>query len=333
MLTKLMRAVILNGEGDLRVSEREVPQLLPGKTLVEIAFAGICATDREVFSGRIPGIKPQVIPGHEITGTVVAGDESDEIKIGDRVVADTVYDCNECNSCLTNSAVECSNPGELGFTADGGWSQYVLVDTSRLHKIPDHLSFEESVIIEPFVIPFGALLDSKAAIKDQRILVVGQGLAAIAFASCAIALGASRVDVSLRDEKRGTLFTSISEKIHVVSGADVAKASADVSIDSVGNTESIATAISGVKNSGQVICYGFSSEYANNFPIADVVLRNIRLSGHTNSSGKWPAVIELLSTGGIKTRGLVDRIITPEEVPDAIAHWQGNLRTVIRFKG
>ena len=333
MLTKSMRAVTLHGEGDLRVGEREVPQLLPGKSLIEIAFAGICATDREVFFGRIPGIKPQVIPGHEITGTVVAGDEFDEIKIGDRVVADTVYNCRECNSCLANPALECLNPGELGFTADGGWSEYVLVDTSRLHKIPDHLSFEESVITEPFVIPFGALLDSKATIKDQRVLVVGQGLAAVAFASCAIALGAARVDVSLRDEKRRSLFNSISEKIHVASGAEVAKASADVSIDSVGNTESIATAISGVKHSGQVICYGFSSEYADNFPIADVVLRNIRLSGHTNSSGRWPAVIKMLAMGEVKTRGLVDRIITPEEVPDVIAHWQGNLRTVIRFKG
>lgn len=120
MLTKSMRAVTLHGKGDLRVSEREVPQLLPGKALIEIAFAGICATDREVFSGRIPGIKPQVIPGHEITGTVIAGDESDEIKIGDRVVADTVYNCRECNSCLANPALECSNSGELGFTADGG---------------------------------------------------------------------------------------------------------------------------------------------------------------------------------------------------------------------
>lgn len=332
MLTKSMRAVVLYGEGDLRVGEREIPQLLPGKTLIEVAFAGICATDREVFSGRIPGIKPQVIPGHELTGTVVAGDESDEIKIGDRVVADTIYDCNKCNSCLTDLAAECSNPGELGFTADGGWSQYVLVDTSRIHKIPDHLSFEESVITEPFVIPFGALLDSKAMIKDQRILVVGDGLAAVAFASCAIALGASRVDVSLRNESRRALFTNISEKIHVVIGEGVAKLSADVSIDAVGNSESIATAISGVKNSGQVICYGFSSEYADNFPIAEVVLRNIRLSGHTNSSGKWPMVIKMLSAGEVKTKGLIDRIITPEEVPDSIAHWQANLRTVIRFK-
>lgn len=333
MLTKSMRAVVLHGEGDLRVVERKVPQLLPGKSLIEIAFAGICATDREVFSGRIPGIKPQVIPGHEITGTVVAGDESDEIKIGDRVVADTVFSCRECNSCRENSTAECSNPGELGFTADGGWSEYVLVDTSRIHKIPDHVSFEESVIIEPFVIPFGALLDSNATIKDQRVLVVGQGLAAVAFASCAIALGASRVDVSLRDEKRRALFTNISQKINVVIGEEAATLSADVSIDAVGNSESIATAISGVKNFGQVICYGFSSEYADKFPIADVVLRNIQLSGHTNSSGRWPAVIKMLSSGEVKTRGLVDRIITPEEVPDSIAHWQGNLRTVIRFKG
>jgi hypothetical protein len=41
----------------------------------------------------------------------------------------------------------------------------------------------------------------------------------------------------------------------------------------------------------------------------------------------------MLSSGEVKTKGLVDRIITPEEVPDAIAHWRGNLRTVIRFKG
>lgn len=331
MITKFMRAVILNSEGDLRVGEREIPKLQPGKTLIEIALAGICATDREVYSGRISGIKPEVILGHEITGTVVAGDESNEIKIGDRVVADTVYDCRECNSCLTKSEAGCLNPGELGFTADGGWSQYVLVDTSRIHKIPDHLSFEESVITEPFVIPFGALLDSKATIKDQRILVVGGGLAAVAFASCAIALGASRVEVSLRTNRRSALFTNISPKVHLISGEDVAKLSADLSIDSVGNTESIATAISGVKNSGQVICYGFSSEYADNFPIADVVLRNIRLSGHTNSIGKWPAVIEMLATGAVKSKGLVDRIITPEEVPDSIANWQGNLRTAIRF--
>lgn len=326
-----MRAVILNGEGDLKVGEREIPKLLAGKTLIEIAFAGICATDREVFLGRIPGIKPKVIPGHEITGTVVAGDESAEIKIGDRVVADTVYDCGKCDSCITSSVSGCSNPGELGFTADGGWSQYVLVDTERIHKIPDHLSFEESVITEPFVIPFGALLDSKAAIKDQRVLVVGGGLAAIAFASSAIALGASRVEVSLRTDRRSEHFTNISPNIHLIPREDVVKLSADLSIDSVGNTESIATAISGIKNSGQVICYGFSSEFANNFPIADVVLRNIRISGHTNSSGKWPALIELLSTGAVKTKGLVDRIITPEEVPGAIANWQGNLRTVIRF--
>ena len=74
MLTKRMRAVILHGEGDLSFGEKEMPKLVPGKTLIEVVLAGICATDREVFSGRIPGIKPAVIPGHEITGVGVAGE-------------------------------------------------------------------------------------------------------------------------------------------------------------------------------------------------------------------------------------------------------------------
>jgi len=135
----------------------------------------------------------------------------------------------------------------------------------------------------------------------------------------------------LRTDRRSELFTKISPKVHLVPRENVVNLSADLSIDSVGNSESVATAICGVKNSGQVICYGISSEFANNFPISEVVLRNIRISGHTNSSGKWPALIEMLSSGAVKTKGLVDRVITPEEVPEAVANWQGNLRTVIRF--
>lgn len=331
MLAKKMRAVILHRTGDLRVEEKAAPTLVPGKTLIEVALAGICATDREVFSGRIPGIKPSVVLGHEITGVVIAGDESEKIKIGDRVVVDTVYSCETCQFCLRNLMSQCLSPGELGFTADGGWAEYVLVDTSRIHKIPNHLSFEESVITEPFVIPYGALIDSNAVIRDKRVLVVGGGLAAIAFVSSAIALGASRVDVSLRTARRQEIFTSISKLVKITSSEKLEKQSADLSIDSIGNSRSLTTAISGVKNFSQIICYGFSEEFANNFPIAEVVLRNLRLSGHTNSNDKWPSLIEWLTDDVVKTKGLVDRIITPEEVPDAITNWRGNLRTVIKF--
>ncbi|CAB4336293.1 unannotated protein [freshwater metagenome] len=326
-----MRAVILYGKGDLRVEEKPLPKLLSGTSLVQITAAGICATDREVTAGRIPDIAPRVVLGHEITGVVVAGDESATIHTGDNVVVDTVDPCRTCKACLETPASECLNPGELGFTADGGWAEYVRVTTSRLHKVPNNLSWKEAVITEPFVIPFGALLASGAKIAGNRVLVVGGGLAGVAFASGAFALGADRVDVSLRTPRRREIFDSIDPNIRLTTSDLLEKAAADLSIDSVGNTESIQTAISGVKNHGLIVCYGFSEEFANHFPIADVVLRNLRLSGHTNSRGAWPVLIDLLAKGTIKTSGLVDRVISLDEVPDAVVNWQGNLRTVIKF--
>lgn len=326
-----MSAIILRGHGDLRVEKKEVPKLIPGTSLVEVTAAGICATDREVTAGRIPDIALGVVLGHEITGVVVAGDESEQIHLGDNVVVDTVDPCGTCQACLASPAFECLTPGELGFTADGGWAQYVRVSTSRLHKVPNNLSWKEAVITEPFVIPFGALLDSGAKIAGKRVLVVGGGLAGIAFASGAFALGAARVDVSLRTPRRQDIFQSINPNIHLTTIELLEKASADISIDSVGNSQSIQAAISGVKSHGQVVCYGFSEEFANNFPIADVVLRNLRLSGHTNSRDVWPVVINLLAKSTIKINGLVDRVINLDEVPDAVINWQGNLRTVIKF--
>ena len=326
-----MRAVIWHGKNDLRIVEKQVPKPLPGTSIVQIIAAGICATDREVTIGRIPGVAAGVVLGHEITGVVVAGDESEHIKIGDKVVADTVYSCKSCASCVETPVGDCTNPGELGFTADGGWEEYVRVDTSRLHKVPENLSWEETVITEPFVIPFGALKDSGAVIEGKRILVVGGGLAGVAFTSGAVALGAARVDVSLRTPRRREMFDSISPIIQITSSELIEKAAADVSIDSVGTSESIHTAIIGVKDRGQVVCYGFSEEFGNNYPIAEVVLRNLRISGHTNSKGMWPVLIDLMAQGSIKTKGLVDRVITIDEVPDAVNNWQGNLRTVIKF--
>lgn len=326
-----MRAVVWHGKGDLRVEDRAVPELLPGTSIIEISAAGICATDREVTAGRIPDIAPGVVLGHEITGVVVAGSESKNVQVGDRVVVDTVDPCGGCSACLGNPPAECLAPGELGFTADGGWAQYVRVNTSRLHKVPANLTWKEAVITEPFVIPFGALLDSGAKITNNRVLVVGGGLAGIAFASGAFALGADRVDVCLRTPRRTEIFHAIHPDIHLTTSDLLEPAAVDVSIDSVGNSHSIQTAIKGVKKHGLIVCYGFSEEFANGFPIADVVLRNLRLSGHTNSKDVWPVLVDLLAKGTIKTNGLVDRVITIDEVPDAVLNWKGNLRTVIKF--
>ena len=44
-MSKTMLAAVLHGIKDLRVEERPVPELAPGKVLLRIRRAGICGTD------------------------------------------------------------------------------------------------------------------------------------------------------------------------------------------------------------------------------------------------------------------------------------------------
>ena len=330
-LPSSMRAVVWHGPGDLRVEDRPLPRLTPGTSLVAVTAAGMCATDRDLTAGRLPDPAPGLIPGHEITGIVVAGEERPGIRLGDRVVVDTVYSCGICATCSAADPSACTSPGELGFTADGGWAQYIRVHTTRLHRVPESLPPTEAAIAEPFAMPLGALLDANAAIANARVLVVGGGMAAIAFASAAFALGARRVDVCLRTQRRADLFRAIHPDIHLTTAGAIEAGSADISIDSVGTSASLRTAVAGVRSRGLIICYGFTDETVRDFPIADFVMRNLRMSGHTNPKDVWPTLVDMLDRRVLATAGLVDRVITIDEVPGVVADWSDNLRTVIEF--
>jgi len=53
-----------------------VPTLGPGDVLVKVAGCGVCHTDLGYFYDGVPTVsKPPLTLGHEISGTVVAGDE------------------------------------------------------------------------------------------------------------------------------------------------------------------------------------------------------------------------------------------------------------------
>ena len=77
------------GKEDLRVESGPDPEPGPGEVLLGLGAAGICGSDMHYFlHGRIGSfvIKEPLIPGHEISGTVVkTGPGVTRVKEGDRV--------------------------------------------------------------------------------------------------------------------------------------------------------------------------------------------------------------------------------------------------------
>ena len=121
----------------LEKTEIPVPELSEGEVLVEVAGCGVCHTDLSYFYEGTPTVsEPPITLGHEISGTVVTGDDS---WIGKEVIIPAVMPCRNCIFCKTGHGNRCLNqkmPGNsLGIY--GGFSDYIPVPNIDLCVIKD----------------------------------------------------------------------------------------------------------------------------------------------------------------------------------------------------
>jgi len=121
--------------GKIEKAEIPVPELKPGEVLVEVAGCGVCHTDLGYFYDGVPTVsKPPLTLGHEISGTVVAGDKN---WMGKEVIIPAVMPCRQCLLCKTGRGNRClaqKMPGNsLGLY--GGFSSHIPVPSVDLCEV------------------------------------------------------------------------------------------------------------------------------------------------------------------------------------------------------
>lgn len=123
--------------GKLEKTEIPVPELGPGEVLVEVAGCGVCHTDLGYFYDGVPTVsKPPLTLGHEISGTVVAGDEA---WIGKEVIIPAVMPCRQCILCKTGRGNRCLAQKMPGNSTGvyGGYSSHIPVPSVDLCEVKD----------------------------------------------------------------------------------------------------------------------------------------------------------------------------------------------------
>ena len=91
--------------GKLAKASIPVPTLKPGEVLVKVAGCGVCHTDLGYFYDGVPTVqKPPLTLGHEIAGTIVAGEEK---WVGKEVIVPAVMPCRQCFLCKTGRGNRC----------------------------------------------------------------------------------------------------------------------------------------------------------------------------------------------------------------------------------
>jgi len=190
------------GTAPLRLIERPVPEPGPGELLIRVLRCGVCRTDLHLAEGDLPPKAPDVTPGHEVVGEVVAtGPGVTRFAVGDRVggawLASTDGSCRYCRRGLENL---CPHSVYTGWDIQGGYAEYMVAADAYVYELPKGFTDAElAPLLCAGIIGYRALERAELP-AGGRLGIWGFGGSAHLVSQIAIAQGAA-VHVFTRDEK------------------------------------------------------------------------------------------------------------------------------------
>lgn len=171
-----MRALLIKDKGLTYVEDYPAPEPAPGEALIRVTRAGICNTDVEILRGYF-GFRG--VLGHEFVGVVAATHPvqgcAAAVAVGDRVVGE--INCVRCDSPSRTYAERAQDPNRttLGIDRrDGAFAEYVAVPLVNLHPVPDAVSDDEAVFVEPLAAAC-QILEQVHVRPTDRVAVLGDG--------------------------------------------------------------------------------------------------------------------------------------------------------------
>lgn len=286
--------------------EKPVPG--PGEALVRVTYAGICATDIEMTKGYM-GFTG--VPGHEFVGVIE--EAADDRLEGRRVVGEINLGCGRCEYCKHRMENHCPARKVLGIKdKDGAFAEYLTMPFKNLRPLPDSISDEEAVFIEPLAAAFEVLEQVKVN-EYTRACVLGDGRLGQLVAQALATTDCSLLVVGRHEEKLALLK---SRGIPTRTGIEGLERQLDLVIDCTGRADGLSAALGLVRPTGTVVMKTTVAER----PGADlnrVVIDEVTLMG--SRCGPFAPAMQALEENRVDVRGLVSKVFPLEEGVEALS--------------
>ena len=315
-----MRAVIFDRSVRFEPDHSE-PQPGNEECLVRVHLAGICATDLHITRGYM-GFTG--VLGHEFVGTVVTGPTEWRDK---RVVSEINCVCRECDMCLAGLSSHCRKRTVLGIEGrDGCFADLVAVPQRNLHIVPDVISDEEAVFVEPLAAAYQVI--AQCPIDDRTsVCVVGPGRLGLLVAQVLPTTGCKLTVVGRNPKKLLLCEKKSIQAIHV--DDLIPRQDRDIVVECTGAPEGLDIAMGLVRPRGTII---LKSTYANPgaLNLAPIVVHEINLLG--SRCGPFPEAINALARQAVDVRSMISRTFSIEQAVEAIEAAQDPQNVKVLFK-
>lgn len=333
----------------------EPPVPAEGWVRVRPTLAGICGSDLAMLSGDAsfyfsPIVSTPFVPGHEIVGT-----RADD---GARVVVEPVLHCATrgitpaCGPCRRGDTGCCERlahghlaPGlQTGYCEDtgGGWGTELVAHLSQIHELPEDVSDEAAVLVEPLACAVHAAL--RASVGDgDTVLVCGAGTIGLLTVAAvkhltpagrivasakhprqrneAARLGADEVvapDAMLRGVRLATRAMTLREE----RGGEWLAGGADVALECSGRLDALEECLRTTRSRGRVVVVGLPG--AGRVDLAPLWHKEIELVGAyaygTEADGRRTFEIAIELASRLDLAPLVSAVYPLSRYREAIDH-------------
>ncbi|MEW6355184.1 MAG: zinc-binding dehydrogenase [Planctomycetota bacterium] len=307
------------GPGNLELREVPMPVYDADEVLIEVKAAGICGTDLHVKEDRFP-YWPPVILGHEFAGVIAeVGKDVKNFKVGDRVVGEPhTRACGKCYLCRTGNIQICPDKRSPGWGIDGAFAKYLKMPEKLLHRLPDHVSFEEGAVVEPTCNVVHDVLERGRVEPNDFVVVLGPGPIGLLAAMAAKAGGARAVmiigtpaDEELRLAKAREIGVD-----HVVNLAETNPmekcmelthgVGADLVVEASGAEPAINSAVELVRKKGRITAIGIPATDRTSFAWRGAMFKVCDIIFNLSTSyTSWDKAIGLIASGRINAASLI----------------------------
>jgi threonine dehydrogenase-like Zn-dependent dehydrogenase len=295
----------LRFDGELRVIRDAPEPRRTGEALVQVISGGICNTDLEIVKGYA-GFQGTL--GHEFVGRVV--ESLDSTLVGRRVVGEINAGCGECSRCQAGDSRHCPDRTVLGIKGrDGGFAEYLSLPDRNLIEIPETLSDEAAVFVEPMAAAL-QVLEQVDVGSSTNVAVIGDGklaqlvVRALAHAGCQpliVGKHKSKLDLATHAGARSYLIEGEwNTPVGILSSERTA--GFDVVIETSGSATGLPLALSIVRPRGTVVLKSTHHGHTN-MQMSAIVVNEITIVG--SRCGRFRPAIDLLANGQVNVLELI----------------------------
>lgn len=319
----MQAAVVDLDRRQVRLETVSIPRPQPGELLIRVEACALCRTDLHILDRELAPHREDLIPGHQVVGTVVEkGSDVREIEIGQRVgVAWLASACQTCAPCRAGFENLCPAARFTGYDLNGGLAEYLVADSRFVFPVSRSRAADQ---IAPMLcggmIGYRAL---KLAGDGARIGVYGFGAAAHLLTQLARFQGRRVFAFTKPDDRASQQFALLQGAVWAGPSDQTPPEPLDAALIFAPVGALVPRALGVVRPGGRVVCAGIQMSEIPSFPyellwhertlssVANLTRADgreflrlaeeakLQASVRSFSLSEAPRAIELLRSGGV----------------------------------